>query len=40
VLGWAYIPNEAGEPTLNINQAMVDQGLATSFQVTEEEDDE
>ena len=40
VLGWVYIPNESGEPALNINQAMVDQGLATSFQVPEEDEDE
>lgn len=40
VLGWAYIANEAGDPTLNINEALVEQGLATSFQVSEEDDDE
>jgi hypothetical protein len=40
VLGWAYIANESGDPALNINQAMVDQGLATSFQAPDEDDDE
>lgn len=40
VLGWAYIANEAGEPGLNINQALVDKGLATSFQAPDEDDDE
>lgn len=40
VLGWAYIANELGEPSLNINQAIVDQGLATSFQAPDEDDDE
>ena len=40
VLGWAYIANESGEPALNINEAMVDQGLATSFQAPDEDDDE
>jgi hypothetical protein len=40
VLGWAYIANEAGEPALNINQAMVDQGLANSFQAPDEDDEE
>jgi len=39
VLGWAYIANEAGEPGLNLNEALVEQGLATSFQVDEEEDE-
>jgi hypothetical protein len=40
VLGWAWLANDAGEPTLNINQALVDQGLGASFQVVEEDDDE
>lgn len=40
VLGWAYIANESGEPALNINEALVDQGLATSFQVQDDEEDE
>jgi hypothetical protein len=40
VLGWAYIPNESGEPALNINEALVDQGLATSFQVPDDDEDE
>lgn len=40
VLGWAYIANEAGEPGLNLNQALVEQGLATSFQAPDEDDDE
>jgi hypothetical protein len=40
VLGWAYIANEAGEPALNINEVLVDQGLATSFQAPDEDDDE
>ena len=40
VLGWAYIPNESGDPALNINEAMVEQGLAASFQAPEEDDDE
>lgn len=40
VLGWAYIANDSGEPTLNINEAIVEQGLATSFQAPEEDDDD
>ncbi len=40
VLGWAYIANESGEPALNINEALVDQGLATSFQVPDDDEDE
>jgi hypothetical protein len=40
VLGWAYIANEAGEPALNINEALVEQGLATSFQVPEDDEDD
>jgi len=40
VLGWAYIANESGDPTLNINEVLVEQGLATNFQAPEEEDEE
>jgi hypothetical protein len=40
VLGWAYIADSAGEPGLNLNQALVEQGLATSFQAPEEEEEE
>ena len=40
VLGWAYIANESGETALNINEALVDQGLATSFQVPDEDEDD
>jgi hypothetical protein len=39
VLGWAYLANDAGEPTLNINEALVDQELATSFQIDEDDDE-
>lgn len=39
VLGWAYLANDAGEPTLNINEALVDQELATSFQLDEDDDE-
>jgi len=40
VLGWAYIANATGDPSLNINEALVEQGLATSFQAPDEDDDE
>jgi hypothetical protein len=40
VLGWAYIADEAGEPKVNLNEALVDQGLATSFQAPYEEEEE
>ena len=40
VLGWAYIANETGDPSLNINEALVEQGLATSFQAPDEDDEE
>jgi hypothetical protein len=40
VLGWAYLSNDTGEPTLNINEALVDQELASSFQVQDEDEDE
>ncbi len=39
VLGWAYLANDAGEPTLNINEALVAQELATSFQIDEDDDE-
>lgn len=39
VLGWAYLANDTGEPTLNINEALVDQELATSFQLDEDDDE-
>jgi hypothetical protein len=38
VLGWAYLSNDLGDPSLNINEALVAQDLATSFQVDEEDD--
>jgi hypothetical protein len=40
VLGWAYIADATGEPGLNLNQALVEQGLATSFQAPEEDEEE
>lgn len=40
VLGWAYIADATGEPGLNLNQALVEQNLATSFQAPEEEEEE
>jgi len=40
VLGWAYLSNDLGDPSLNINEALVAQELATSFQVHDEEEDE
>ena len=40
VLGWAYIAGATGEPGLNLNQALVEQGLATSFQAPEEDEEE
>ena len=40
VLGWAYIADTTGEPGLNLNQALVEQGLATSFQAPEEDEEE
>lgn len=39
VLGWAYLANDSGEPTLNINEALVAQELATSFQLDEDDDE-
>lgn len=40
VLGWAYLPDESGEPGLNINEALVDQGLAQSFQAPDDDDED
>ena len=39
VLGWAYLANDTGEPTLNINEALVAQELASSFQIDEDDDE-
>lgn len=40
VLGWAYITNESGDPGLNINEVLVEQGLAQSFQAPEDNDED
>jgi hypothetical protein len=41
VLGWAYVPNqENGEPGLNINQVLVEQGLAQNFEPPEDDNED
>lgn len=40
VLGWAYLPSESGDPELNINEALVKQGLAQNFQAPDDEEDD
>ena len=38
ILGWAYIPtSDTGEPGLNINQVLVEKGLAEGFSAPEEQ---
>lgn len=39
VLGWAYLTNDSGDIALNINEALVEQGLANSYQAPDEDDD-
>ena len=40
VLGWAHIPNESGDPGLNINEVLVEQGLAQNFQAPDDTDED
>lgn len=41
VLGWAYIPTgENSEPGLNINEVLVEQGLAQNFQAPDDTDED
>jgi hypothetical protein len=41
VLGWAYVPSEeTDEIGLNINQTLVDQGLALHFEPPESDDED
>lgn len=40
VLGWAYLINESSEPGLNINEALVEQDLAQSFQAPDDTDED
>jgi hypothetical protein len=40
VLGWAYLCQESGEPGLNINEALVEQDLAQSFQAPDDTDED
>jgi hypothetical protein len=40
VLGWAFLPNvETGEPGLNLNQILVEKGLAEGFSAPEDQYD-
>ena len=40
VLGWAYLANETGDPGLNINEVLVEQGLAQNFQAPDDSDED